>query len=104
MGNSGKQQILAFFLIMVVLFLTPKYMELISPPQEEVAPKVILEDYTNNEDLGLENNIDINEILTKRKIDIVSNNEVVFTVETPLYIAEISNAGGGSLKSFTLKK
>ena len=31
MANSGKQQLLAFLLIMVVLFLTPKYMEYIAP-------------------------------------------------------------------------
>ena len=34
MANSGKQQFIAFLLIMVVLFLTPKYMELIAPTEQ----------------------------------------------------------------------
>ena len=34
MANTGKQQFIAFLLIMVVLFLTPKYMELIAPTEQ----------------------------------------------------------------------
>ena len=43
MANSGKQQLLAFLLIMVVLFLTPKYMEYIAPEQVEAIPETVLE-------------------------------------------------------------
>ena len=35
MVTSGKQQLLAFILILMVLFLMPTYMEIISPPQPE---------------------------------------------------------------------
>ena len=102
MANSGKQQLLAFLLIMVVLFLTPKYMEYITPPTSETSTKII------EEELGLpyvENNLskanqetDIHSIAKKKFV-----NEISFTIETDLYIAEISNAGGGTLKSFLLK-
>jgi len=102
MGNSGKQQLLAFLLIMVVLFLTPKYMEYIAPPQEEEAPETILEGETNYD--YVESEIGQKEKENPKIIDeIHSVDEVVFSVESPLYIAEVSNAGGGTLKSLTLK-
>ena len=102
MANSGKQQLLAFLLIMVVLFLTPKYMEYIAPPTSETSTEII------DEELGqpyVENNLskasqetDVPSIAKEEFV-----NEISFTIETDLYIAEISNAGGGALKSFLLK-
>ena len=102
MGNSTKQQLLAFLLIMVVLILTPKYMEYISPPQESSIDKNVLEDELANEILSEEFSAQ-NNANSNKKIDLNIFEEVVFSVETPLYIAEISNSGGGTLKSFILK-
>ncbi len=101
MGNSGKQQLLAFLLIMVVLFLTPKYMEYISPAQKETPSELALEDssYYNNKTTEVLNKNTIHPVVD----NINSYNEVVFFIETPLYIAEVSSIGGGTIKSFTLK-
>ena len=102
MGNSGKQQLFAFLLIMLVLFLTPKYMEYIAPPQEEEALETILEGEANYN--YVEREISEKEKENLNIIDeIHSVDEVVFSVESPLYIAEVSNAGGGTLKSLALK-
>ena len=47
MTHSNKQQLLAFILIMLVLFLTPKYMEYISPPAENQPPALFDEEVSS---------------------------------------------------------
>ena len=101
MANTGKQQFIAFLLIMVVLFLTPKYMELIAPSeqtQQEFSDEVSSQNYSYE----LENQ-NQEERFKKENPILNSLEEVVFTVSTPLYIAEVSSIGGGTIKSFRLK-
>ena len=101
MANTGKQQFIAFLLIMVVLFLTPKYMELIAPT-EQTQQESIDEVSSQNYSYDLENQ---NQKERFKKESPVLNNleEIVFTVSSPLYIAEVSSLGGGTIKSFRLK-
>ena len=101
MENSGKKQLLAFLLIMVVLFLTPKYMELISPPSNSTGAELIESKNTPTHEEYNEFTSINNPILTPKEN--IIEEEILFTIDTPLYIAEISNAGGGTIKSFLLK-
>lgn len=107
MLNSGKQQLLAFILILMVLFLTPRYMEFLSPPQPEETFFEFEEkeltvskqsDYTENIQKIRKTN-DSHQIEQNQEYE----NEIIFTVETSNYTAEISNSGGGTIKSFILK-
>jgi len=62
MINSGKQQLLAFLLIMVVLFLTPKYMEYISPQTESTSIELIEEDIKINKEIDEDDYKDLDNI------------------------------------------
>ena len=107
MLNSGKQQLLAFLLILVVLFLTPKYMEFISPPQPEntsleFEEKKLTDSKQSNNFEYIQKIEDSDDALRSKQYQDFKN-EIVFTVETPKYTAEISNSGGGTIRSFILK-
>ena len=98
-----RNTLLAFFLIALVLILTPKYMEMFSPKKE----RSFLEKRTENpaqeptpspikEDLGLYNN-------TNNAIFSNSVQEKIITIENNLYIAKISSRNGGTFTSFSFK-
>ena len=101
----GKQQFLAYILILMVLFLTPKYMELIVPDQGSDSEKIHKNNIIKEQKTSLDQEkIETQEAIATFPRQISTNEEIVFTVETPLYIVEITNSGGGSFKSFLLKK
>ncbi len=88
-----RHNLLALLLIALVLLITPYYFQLISPPPEEKEEETIAtEPYQKRAVLNNESH--------KHDVDI---EEKHITIESPLYIATISNRLGGSIKSFKLK-
>jgi YidC/Oxa1 family membrane protein insertase len=101
---------MTFGLIALVLILTPKYLKWISPPQpeqptiEEVLPNVTSPEIAIEQVIREETAQDIAHESRTVEEDIPSAvPERVITIDTPLYKAEISSFGGGSIKSFILK-
>ena len=101
-----RNTLLAFFLIALVLLFTPKYMEIFAPQP------------TNNENTSLENQKEVgfdNEpiinaerprpTLQKKQSSLNDKHESkMTTVETGLYIANVSSVNGGSIQDFLLKE
>lgn len=105
-----KKTLLAFLLIAVVLILMPYYMKFVASPIEIVAADdstttLITQDYVPP--TPVQQKIQ-NEPVYQNNIVISSNlqnaAEKIFTIETNLYTALISNKNGGSITSFILKK
>ena len=91
-----KKNTLALFLIALVLLLTPYYFEIISPAKPKERKQIlsnkrepIYEEPTQKEDPF---------------VPLFDHKKTVITIETPLYVAKISNRFGGSFESFKLKK
>tara|TARA_B100001996_G_scaffold312766_1_gene254988 strand:- start:1988 stop:3658 length:1671 start_codon:yes stop_codon:yes gene_type:complete len=95
-----RKTLTGFILIGAILLLWPKYSELVSPPEKDskdvVAPdSALVEKYS--------------EPVFKKSVDSTTEKnpiveEQIFTVKGKNYFAEISNAGGGSIVSFSLNK
>ena len=99
-----KNTLLAFLLISIVLVLTPRYLELINPTQEQEgqtqkkSPQV-------SEELS-EDEFKPEKSTFKKEKPLSLNNstpEKNTKIETALYIATISNVAGGSIKEFFIK-
>ena len=101
-----RNTLLAFFLIALVLLLTPKYMEIFTPKKS----------LTENEltDLASENQADSlsafsNGLISNSKpktflvLDKNDYEQTLTKIETNLYTAQISSYNGGSIQSFLLK-
>jgi len=101
-----KNTLFAFFLIALVLLLTPKYMELFSPQEENQR-----EDKQKNDLLKTEPRKPAVQNPTTKPLGvglIKPNslsvlNEKLTTIETDLYSAVFSSIGGGTIKEFHLK-
>ena len=96
-----RNTLIAFFLIALILLFTPKYMGLFSPKSKEQnkvnTPKI--------EKSAVEQNNQTTSQNTTKKVaqkQTSLNAEKLTTVQTPLYTAVFSNAGGGTIKKFNL--
>jgi len=107
-----KKTLLAFLLIAIVLIMMPYYMKLVAPQEQPTTPPG--DSITTTPVRTLEPITDKAEFSTPPTIDELApeNYESVqsltpeesISVETPLYIAKISNKNGGAFTSFLLKK
>ena len=99
-----KNTLLAFLLISIVLVLTPRYLELINPAQEQ-------EEQTQKKSPQVSEELSEDEFkpekstFKKEKPLSLDNStpEKNTKIETALYIATISNVAGGSIKEFFIK-
>ena len=100
-----RNTLLAFLLISVVLILTPRYLELINPPQEDRSPKKDKQSAATETIYDIEPQPDKN-ILNEEKMFLPQNfsPEKTTKVETSLYIATVSSIAGGSIKEFFIKE
>jgi len=100
-----RNTLLAFLLISVVLILTPRYLELINPPQEDRPPKKDKQNAATETIYDIEPQPDKN-ILNEEKMFLPQNlsPEKTTKVETSLYIATVSSIAGGSIKEFFIKE
>ena len=100
-----RNTLLAFLLISVVLILTPRYLELINPPQEDRPPKKDKQSAAAETIYDIEPQPDKN-ILNEEKMFLPQNlsPEKTTKVETSLYIATVSSIAGGSIKEFFIKE
>ena len=94
----------ALLLITLVLILTPYYMEMVSPPAptiEEFVGEEFKQDSQPVEYREYENTSNKDsELITPPK----SKKETTIKIENDLYIATISSACGGTIKSFEIKE
>ena len=106
MENAGSRQLIAFLLILVIIILTPKYMEWASPlPSEN--DQVFDQEFPEESMPSISNTSEQTnslQVFTKKDSVHKHTDEIKFTVETPLYIVTISNLGGGSLSEILLKE
>tara|TARA_B100001250_G_scaffold413944_1_gene449895 strand:- start:9420 stop:11090 length:1671 start_codon:yes stop_codon:yes gene_type:complete len=101
-----RNTLLAFFLIALVLILTPKYLEVFAPQRFE-------ESQTENLDLPSDKKAPKNSINKSTPLNEFSDSlkmasgprteESLFTIENELYTLVLSSAGGGTFKSFSFK-
>jgi len=106
-----KKTLLAFLLIAVVLIMMPYYMKLVAPQEQPIAPD---ESVTTMPARTIEPITDETDIYAPPVVDSVTpesyvsvqpyTHEKIVSVETPLYIATVSNKNGGAFTSFILKK
>lgn len=96
-----RNTILAIVLIALVFILTPYYFKLISPPVE---PEKKIRGNRPEQPLLTEKENPRTNIKTHTgEFSVTKTPDKTTLVETNLYIAEISNRNGGSIKSFQLK-
>ena len=100
-----RNTLLAFLLISVVLILTPRYLELINPPQEGRKPLPNKQSATAKTIYDVEPQSGKN-ILNEEKTFLPQgfSPEKTTKIETDLYIATVSNIAGGSIKEFFIKE
>ncbi len=111
MMSNAKNAFLAFGLIALVLILTPRYLEWLAPqpeasPQgtEEVLPDVAFErSLTAPQGLTAPAAPAPAPVRARQDRAAPQQSEVVVSIETPLYRAEVSSRGGGHLQTFELK-
>ena len=106
-----KKTLLAFFLIAVVLILMPYYMKVVAPQEQPASPSDSITTVVARQTEAISTKP---EIVTPPIIEVVDSSsyesvqqyvaEQTVTVETPLYVAKLSNKNGGSFTSFILKK
>jgi len=92
-----KRSLLAFFLIALVLIITPYYYQLISPPLSE---KEFLPEIKTKKDRPFEHETEKKNISNQKEQ--TPYKEKFISVVTPLYSAKISTRFGGSLASYEL--
>ena len=92
-----KRSFLAFFLIALVLIITPYYYQIISPPLSE---KELLPEIKTKKDRPFEDETE-KKNMSKQK-EQTPYKEKFISVVTPLYSAKISTRFGGSLASYEL--
>ena len=105
-----KKTLLAFLLIAVVLILMPYYMKIVAPQEQQLSPIDSVTTKSTRKIESFSTQSDIAVPPTKKFVDSPSFENVqqyvaeqTLTVETPLYIATLSNNNGGSFTSFILK-
>ena len=103
-----RNTLLAFFLIAIVLIFTPKYMEVVDPPPQNLPLPAV----ENVEDTIRQTSVQDGTRRAKEPVvslasapsDVLwSNEEETITVENELYTAVVSSNGGGSFLSFSFK-
>ena len=112
MKNTNKNTILAILLIGLILVMTPSYLRWLNPPSLE-SPEV------NNLYLGvdsavapelrtIDSDVPIYDPVIRTQPEetelIDAAQEIIVSIETPLYSASLSSRGGGSIISWVLKK
>ena len=101
-----RNTLFAFFLISLVLILTPRYMEIVSPPSPE--PETLDSLYTKTPPPEKENpGPRPTELKPKETSSYPTSSPVperVVVINTELYSAEVSSLNGGSFKSFKFNR
>lgn len=101
-----RNTLFAFFLISLVLILTPRYMEIVSPPPPE--PETPDSLYTKTPTIEKENpSPRLTELKPKEPSSQTTSSvlpEQVVVINTELYSAEVSSLNGGSFKSFKFNR
>ena len=95
----------ALLLITVVLIITPYYMELISPSPQDT--QEYFEDQQNTEENGIiykDYNEDVFSPSTSTPFGFSQKEEKTIEIETELFIARVSSAYGGTIRSFKTKE
>ncbi|MBU0528483.1 membrane protein insertase YidC [bacterium] len=105
-----KKTLFAFFLIAIVLILMPYYMKVVAPQEQPASPNDSITTVPARQTEPISKNTDIVTPPIREVVDSPSYENVqqyvaerTVTVETPLYIAKLSNINGGSFSSFILK-
>jgi YidC/Oxa1 family membrane protein insertase len=105
-----KKTLLAFFLIAVVLILMPYYMKIVAPQEQQSAPTDSVTSISARQNEPVSRMVDIvtppvREVVDSSSYESVQQyvSERIVEVETPFYLAKISNKNGGSFTSFILK-
>jgi len=107
-----KKTLLAFLLIAIVLIMMPYYMKLVAPQEEPVTPdssatnvpvRTIEPTTTDKTAINIPPVVDRATPETYMSVQPHTAERIV-SVETPLYIATVSNKNGGAFTSFLLKK
>ena len=89
-----QKTLIGFILIGAILLFWPTYLDFISPePQEEEVVSVV----ENTTPKAVQNTPIISDAQVLKSSEFL---EKIYTVETPLFTADISNKNGGSLNSF----
>ena len=94
----------ALLLITLVLVLTPYYMELVSPapqPQYESLDGEAIDSFDNDTPIENKTNDLPQQLFDLGSLTTIENKTII--VESDLYIAKLSSAGGGSVVSFKIK-
>ncbi|MBC8402137.1 MAG: membrane protein insertase YidC [Candidatus Marinimicrobia bacterium] len=107
-----KNTVIAFFLIALVIFLWPLYMEYVSPPKPAPEPATRSTTTTTPKQFETvqqpERTPSITDIPITAESQAVgslpNSSEKILTVDHPLYQAVISNVNGGAITSFYLKR
>ncbi|MFQ6610883.1 MAG: membrane protein insertase YidC, partial [Fidelibacterota bacterium] len=102
-----KRNLLAIVLIGLVILLTPSYLRLISPESSEPRQPLQNQEFSHNSENQTSTKVDVQRdslIIQKRPVKKVNVlDEIDLVIDTDLFIAKISNVGGGTLKEFRLK-
>lgn len=101
-----RNTLLAFFLISIVLVLTPKYIELVSPTPDRVSTINEPSPDTTATPTAIKTNVAPIEIINKapNPLNNSYSEEKSTEVITDLYSMVVSSTGGGTIKSFKLNK
>ena len=110
--ESNKNTVIAILLIGLILILTPSYLKWISPPEQEIPPLPIEDDFVES-NRGVAPSITETPKISSIGEDRVKNladspNEVIVyestvSIETPYYSATLSSLGGGRITRWQLK-
>jgi YidC/Oxa1 family membrane protein insertase len=106
-----KKTLLAFLLIAIVLIMMPYYMKLMAPQEQPITPSDPVTTMPARTVEQIENATDfsappvVDRATPETYVSVQPHTaERIVSVETPLYIATISNKNGGAFTSFLLKK
>ena len=102
-----RNTLVAFFLIALVLIFTPKYMEMVSPLPQGERPDTtdyLQEESPTTESLKIASPLPEIKKTKEELEEMPPVLEEVFLVENNLYKAIVSSRGGGTIKSFQIKK
>lgn len=114
----NKNTVLAFLLIALILILMPQYYKMIGladekPLSKETNDSTLVENatqgqtsiYKPSQEYVQQDNYKLEESYSPKPISSVLDTvpEIVLTIETDLYVANISSKGGGTLQSYELK-
>lgn len=95
----NQKTLIGFILIGAILLFWPTYLDIISPKPQQT------EDLSPSEEVAIETKT--NQPVTpyvEKEVNSNISQQRIFTVETPLFTAGVSNKNGGSLNSFLVTK